>query len=257
MLESGYLGKGEPGKTILRICQDHEEYNSMWNTGGDASYWFEIYTYKDREFAADTRLWELNQGLFRIWRKGKNEELVGRLPNWIDYGLRACVKTALSKGRKVEFKTSSGENERMGVLLRANAKSPVLITARDFMNKDTESLWKQQDSGLQAEAFARFLLVGGSQRNAKYKSVLSEYLKNFVALVEEESKAEKAAKPDDDDMKEPQNEEEENALFRERQNRWKEKEHEVLRKLVEKTFAGWDDKEWDAFQKSYLKDLDA
>jgi len=52
--------------------------HSMWKTGGWAGLKFELYTYKDVEGNGVERLFPLNQGVFRIWLDGKNDQLRGR-----------------------------------------------------------------------------------------------------------------------------------------------------------------------------------
>jgi hypothetical protein len=246
-----FLGDDVPGKAIIRLCADQNEQESMWKTGGWTSYKFEAYAHKDRESTVDSRLWELNSGLFRIWLSNKNDELRGRLPVWVDYGLRDCITNATSKGGKIQFKNSGYENERLATARRAGK----LISAKDFLTKGTEDLRKMDEVRLQAQCFALYLLQGGAQKNPKYKNILSDYLKNFVAMLKE-----KDAKPDDAsgaETKEPTSEAEENAAFAARENKWKEEERKVLDELIQKTFSGWEEKDWDAFNKSFAKELGA
>ncbi len=247
-----FLGEDVPGRAIIRCCADENEYRSMWKTGGYAGLRFELYTYKDREGTVDSRLWDLNRGLFRIWLDNKNDDLRGRLPVWVDYGLRDCITNAISKGKKIEFKNSGWENERLATTRRAGK----LISARDFLTKGAEELRSLEEVRLQAQCFANYLLQGSAQRNPKYKNILSDYLKNFVAMLKEDA-AKAEAENDSDDSAEPTSEEEENAAFAARANKWKERERQVLDKLIEKTFAGWEDKDWDSFDKSFAKELGA
>src|SRR5262245_30577789 len=244
----GFLGDDVPGRAILRICADENERNALYKTGGWTSRKFEVFTHKDREGTVDSRLWALNQGLFRIWLNNKNESLSWRLPVWVDYGLRDAITNAKSKGKKMEFKNSAYENERLATTRRAGN----LITARDFMTKGTEELAKRDEVRLQAQCFSMFLVQGGAQRNPKYKNILSDYLKSFVAMLKEEDG--KSSSPADN-AAEPTSEEEENAAFAQRANRWKEEERRVLDALLEKTFAGWTDKDWESFNACYWKEL--
>jgi hypothetical protein len=249
----GFMGSGDPGRTILRICANHDEYMALWKTGGEKSWRFEIYTYKDREFAADSRLWELNQGLYRLWIDGKNDELAGRMPGWIEYGLRACIRTGISKGKKIEFKATVDESQEIQTLVRG--KGAKLIPGKDFLTKDIEAIASGEHAGLQCESFVRFLMVGSASHSAKYKNLFTDYMKNLVALVDEEANNKDSSTSSA--QGEPQSEEEENARVKERQNRWKEREKELLQKLIDQTFKGWDAAEWDGFNKSYWKDLGA
>ena len=242
------LGTAVPGRAIIRCCATKDEYMSMWKTGGYKGLRYELYTYKDVESSGVERLFALNGGLFRIWMECKNEELRGRLPVWINVGLRNAVTNAVSKGKKIELKNSAWENERLATTRRAGK----LISARDFLTKSTEELVKLEEVSLQAQCFAIYLVQGGAQKNPKYKSRLTDYLTNFVTMAHEEADKERAAKPD---MAEPTSEEEENAQYAARENKWKEEERHVLDALLEKTFTGWADKDWDSFNNSYAKEL--
>lgn len=244
-----FLGDEVPGRAIIRCCADQNEYMSLLKTGGWAGMRFELYTYKDRESAGVERLYELNGGLFRIWLDNKNDQLRGRLPVWVDLGLRNCITNATSKGKKVEFKNSSWENERLANTRRAGK----LITARDFLTKGVEELRTFEEVRLQAQCFAMFLLQGGAQRNPKHKNILADYLKHYVAMVKE--KADEKDDASGDGTPEPTSEAEETAAFAARASKWKEQEREVLDKLLEKTFPGWADKDWDSFNASYMKEL--
>ncbi len=245
----GYLGDGIPGKAILRMCADRNEYESMWQTGGFAAFRFEVYTYKDNNTSADQRLWDLNAGIFRIWLSDKNEELRGRMPVWLDMGLRDCVTTAMLKGGKVEPRASKDDDATIAELRRAGK----LVKAKDFLSKGTPELREIDHIRLQAEYFTRFLFVGGAQRSAKYKNVFSDYVKNFVAMLADEVKAETdEAKAD---SAEPQNEQEEDAMYKKRENAWKERERKVLDALLQKTFQGWTDADWEAFDRAYGKEM--
>ena len=242
------LGSAVPGRAIIRCCADKDEYMAMWKTGGWKGLRYEFYTYKDRESAGVERLYELNGGLFRMWLSAKNEALGGRLPLWINVGLRNAITNAVSKGKKIELKNSAWENERLATARRAGK----LISARDFLTKSTEELVKLEEVSLQAQCFAIYLVQGGAQKNPKYKSRLTDYLTNFVGMAQDEANKEHEAKPD---AAEPTSEEEENAQFAARANKWKEEERHVLDTLLEKTFAGWTDKDWDSFNNSYAKEL--
>src|SRR5262249_31771054 len=158
--------------------------------------------------------------------------------------------TGISKGKKIEFKATVDESQELQTLVRG--KGAKLIPGKDFLTKDIEAIASGEHAGLQCESFVRYLMVGAATHSAKYKNLFTEYMKHLVALVEEE-----ANNKDDSTAKaegEPQSEEEENARVKARQNRWKEREKELLQKLIDQTFTGWDAAEWDNFNKSYWKD---
>jgi hypothetical protein len=83
--------------------------------------------------------------------------------------------------------------------------------------------------------------------------VLSDYVKNLAILLDEMRDAQGAAKA----MEEPKDEKEEAEMRRKRNEAWKSAQEEVLKKLLDKTFPGWDDKDWTQFNASYWKELGA
>ncbi len=57
--------------------------------------------------------------------------------------------------------------------------------------------------------------------------------------------------------KESENEEEERAMQRESADAWKKAQTEVLKKLIEKTFPNWDEKDWTQLNALYWKEIGA
>lgn len=246
----GYVGNGYAGKIVLRVCADENERSAMWKSMSWSYDRCEVVTGQDKNGWLDNKLSDLNSGIYGIWLRDKNRGLAGRLPAWISSGLSACISSAVSKGRKItDFKATTWDNVEMANLRRANK----LLDARTFFTMDWDALWKDWENHRQAEFFVRYLLVGGAQRNAKYKNVLAEYVKNLVMLLDEQDGQRSSGGAAD----EPKNEEEEAARQRALNDAWKANQQEVLKKLIEKTFAGWDDKQWGSFNMSYWKELGA
>ncbi len=244
----GYVGSGYAGRIILRVCADEDERSAMWKSMKWSADRCEIVTGQDRRGWSDNKMSELNSGIYSIWLRDRNPQLSWSLPRWISSGLDSCVSSAVSKGRRItDFKATTWDTVEMNNLRRADK----LFPARAFFTMDSEALWKDYENHRQAEAFVRYLLVGGAQRSAKYKNVLADYVKNLAMLIDE-SQGEKKA-----DVKAPETEEEESALFRERQEAWKKREQEVLKKLLDQTFPGWDEKDWTQFNAAYGKELGA
>lgn len=249
----GYVGTGYAGKIIIRICANDDEREAMWKSMGWTLRRVEVVTGKDRDGWLDNKLSSLNSGIFDIWLDDKNRDLSWSLPPWIESGLNSCVSTAVSKGRKItDFKASTWDNVEMGNLRRANK----LLEAHTFFTMDSDTMWGNYENHRQAEYFVRYLLVGSAQRNSKYKNLLGDYIKNLAIMIDE-SKDARAKAAGGDAPKEPQNEQEEAELRRKQAEQWKQTQQEVLKKLVEKTFPGWDDKDWTQFNGSYWKELGA
>ncbi len=51
----------------------------------------------------------------------------------------------------------------------------------------------------------------------------------------------------------PKTEEEEDARGKERAERWRQKEQDMVREVFERTFADWSEKDWESFTKAYFK----
>lgn len=246
----GFVGNGFAGKIVLRVCADENERSAMWKSMAWSWDRCEVVTGQDKNGWFDNKLSDLNSGIYSIWLRDKNRGLAGRLPPWINSGLSSCISSAVSKGRKItDFKATTWDNVEMANLRRAGK----LLDARTFFTMDWEAMWKDWENHRQSEFFVRYLLVGSAQRNAKYKSVLADYVKNLVMLLDEQDGQSAAAGAAD----EPKSEEEEAARQRKLNEAWKEHQQEVLKKLIEKTFAGWDDKQWNSFNTHYWKELGA
>jgi hypothetical protein len=249
----GYVGTGYAGKIIIRICANDDEREAMWKSMGWSRKRVEIVTGQDRSGWMDNKLSSLNSGIFDIWLSDKNDDLRYSLPPWINTGLQSCIGTAVSKGRKItDFKASTWDNVEMATLRRDNK----LLDAHAFFTMDWEALWRDYQNHRQAEYFVRYLLVGSAQRSSKYKNLLSDYIKNLAILIDEAKDAAGRARGGDPPP-EPKNEQEEAEMRRKQQEAWKQSQQDALRKLIEKTFPGWTDKDWTQFNNSYWKELGA
>ena len=129
-----------------------------------------------------------------------------------------------------------------------------LLDARSFFTLTSDALWADYETHYQADAFVRFLLIGSGSKNPRYRNVLSDYMKAHLILLDE-ARARRKKEAKGAASGEPQSEEEESRQIKAQQDAWKLEETENLRKLQEKTFAGWDQKEWDKFTACYWKEL--
>ena len=245
----GFVGNGYAGKIVLRVCADDKERSAMYDSMGYSWDRCEVVTGQDKSGWMDNKLSALNGGIYGIWMRDKNQQLSWSLPPWISSGLYACVSSAVSKGRRItDFKATTWDNVEMANLRRANK----LLEARTFFTMDQETMWKDYETHRQAEAFVRYLLIGSAHTNPKYKSILSDYIKALVILLDEQNDSKGAAAGAGD---EPKTEEEEAARQRALADAWKKAEQDTLKKLVDKTFPGWDDAAWKSFNASYMKEL--
>lgn len=257
----GYVGSGYAGRLIVRICKDRDEYDAFQKTGGWGGY-IEVTTFKDRDGWSDWNMSDLNRGIYRAWMHDKNEGLQWEMPRWIEGGLSSVVSHAKSKGHSIEFPPGLWGSEELAMARRAGT----LIPAKSFFTMTSDDLWKggmefgSLSGGQQSEYFVRYLLVGSARKSAKYKNLLSDYIKAIVFIVDEqEAAAAKAAKaagagnaPAPDEPKDEKEEEERN---RARQQQWASQEKEFLEKVNKRVLSDWTDKDWDALNAAYLKEI--
>jgi hypothetical protein len=241
----GFVGGGYAGKVVIRICADEAERDSATKSAGWAFRRCEVVTGLERNGWTDAKRAALADGILQIWFRDRNLLLSWGMPQWFASGLSSCVGSAVSDGRRIkDFKATTRENVDMGFLRRAGK----LVEPRTFFTLDSESISKEPQVDRQEEAFVRCLLAGGAHANAKYKGVLSDYLKNLVVLVDEVVDPKTTGSADD-----PKNADEEDA--RRRTVRALVERPESLKTLIERTFPGWDDGQWRSFNALYVKDL--
>lgn len=248
----GFVGNGYAGKIIIRCCADENEREAMYNSLGWSMEPVEVVTGQDKNGWLENKLASLNSSVYYIWLHDKNRDLAWNLPPWFSRGMSQCIQGAKSKGRTItDFKAASWDKERIATMRRGDK----LLPARRFFSADWEDkIWQDFETYDQTEFFVRFLLIGAAQKNSKYKNLLSDYIKNLAILTDEAKSAQSGAAVGGDA---PKNEAEEAAMRRARQDAWKNAEQEFLKKLVDKTFAGWDDKAWEQFNAFYWKEIGA
>jgi hypothetical protein len=250
----GFVGNGYAGKIIIRVCADDAERQAMYNSLGWSLEPLEVVTGQDKSGWLESKLGSLSSSVYYIWLHDKNRDVAWRLPPWFSTGMSNFIYAARSKGKQIsDFKAMSFDKERIATLRRADK----LLPARQFFTADYDDpIWNDYNNHEQCEFFIRFLLVGAAQRNAKYKSLLADYVKNLAIQVDEMKDAESAA-GDAAQREEPKNEQEEAAMRARDQEAWKNARKEFLKKLIDKTFAGWDDKAWEQFNAFYFKEIGA
>ncbi|MHC4471197.1 MAG: hypothetical protein ACYTDY_16040 [Planctomycetota bacterium] len=245
----GYVGGGYTGKIIIRIFANSSEHSSFGSSGGwwrDAP---EVTTYKDKQGWSDWAMETLNSQIYRKWLRDKNDELLGRMPSWLEWGLPDFVQELRSKGSKMEFKPDTWDSVQMGYARRDGK----LIQAKEFFTVESKDLFQQWQSRQQSAYFVRFLLAGSASRSGKYKNILSDYIKNLIFVLEEaRDKQDKAPK---EKPKEPESEEEENEMYKKRQESWRKRERQILDSLLKRTFSDWTDTDWLKLNQLYWKDL--
>jgi hypothetical protein len=243
----GYVGSGYAGKVIIRVFGDQQEYSAYQqarNWSWDAP---ETVVFKDKEGWIDWGTDNMNREIFRIWMRDKNERLLWALPMWISWGLPDFVSRARSKSGRIEFKADVWDSVEMKTLRRSDKIFP----AGSYFTMTSEAFWSQEGASTQTQYFINFLILGAGSRSAKYKNVLSDYIKGLIFLLD----SEKPAGPADAVAAQPKNEKEEEEMIRAQREAWKKQEAAVSQKLLDRTFTSWTDKDWAAFDALYRQDL--
>jgi hypothetical protein len=102
----------------------------------------------------------------------------------------------------------------------------------------------------QTQFFVNFLLAGAASRSPKYRNLLTDYMKSLIFLLDAEDLG-----GSEGAVKAPANEAEEAAMNRRFQDAWRQREQDTLKKLFDKVFGSWTDRDWDAFEALYRQDL--
>ena len=246
----GFVGSGFVGRTIIRICADEREaegYTSSipWTSVGR----IEVVTYKDREGWSDWAMTSLNRGIFAIWMRDKNPELLWGTPGWLRSGIEGVVEHARSKRGRVIFDADTWDSVQLKNLRRDER----LLHAREFFELIEKDLWERERSTVQCIAFVKFLLVGSGARSPRYRSIIPDYTKNLIFLLDEQASADDASK--NLAKSEPQTEAEEDDLYRARRSAWDARELDRLNALLERTFDGWDDAEWNRLNAAFVREI--
>ncbi len=243
----GYVGSGYVGPVIIRICADRDEHSAYITSRNWRTDSYEVVTYKDRDGWSDWAMESLNRGVFDIWLRDKNQSFRFGAPRWISWGLSNFVEQVRTKRRKIEFRADTWDSVRMKKLRRDDG----LLTPMSFFTMTSEDLWSNFENYQQAEFFLNFLVLGPGSKGA-YKTVFSDYIKNLIVYLDEAE--------DDEALTEllgteAKTEEEETDLFRKRSEFFANREAEMLQTLLERTFPGWTDRNWNKMNSSYVKSL--
>ena len=142
------------------------------------------------------------------------------------------------------FRTAAQQGKNVPV------RELVQMSQADFYgsNNNYDGLWNRM---AQADMLVRFLLSSECSRSKQTKTLLFDYLKHVRDAVLELENQDGTDKPE----AEPKTEEEEEALYKKKHEDWgtSEREKAVLQKTFQRAFAGWSAKDWEAFEKAFIK----
>jgi len=255
----GFLGPDEyVRRPILRLCETPEEMESLQRGGRGGDSWVansghEVVSCKDG-WGSGWQIDWLNRALFDLWLRERDETIWFGLPLWVKHGLYEYVEGARASGRKLEFKNYQNEFRSFREVVQDKKNVPVRalvqMTNGEFYDRANsyDGYWSRQ---AQADMVVRFLLSPEARRSKQTKPLLFDYLRNLkdVVLALEQQDVGKETE------EEPKTEEEEAELYKQKREAWQgsEREHQVLQQTFQRTFGGWSLKDWESFEKAFLK----
>jgi hypothetical protein len=258
--EFAFFGENEYVRApILRVCNDSEEEGAFTRgtrTGTTSSFTYiapgsEIVTHKpDTGWIGGEVDW-VNRMLLRQWLLDRNEDATGAMPEWLRIGIVTHVEGARRDGRKLEFRVNeyAREGARLAVS-QGRATPPRSImsqTREEFTSGGGNSTFSKS---AEAAQLVRFLLSKEGARCKQAKKLLETYVTALIEVVDEINEKDKGSTGT---STAPKTEEEEDARGKERAERWRQKEQDMVREVFERTFADWSEKDWESFTKAYFK----
>ena len=259
--ELSYFGEGEYMRApILRVCNDSEEEGAFTRgtrTGTTGSYTYvapgsEIVTHKpDTGWIGGEVDW-VNGKLLEQWLLDRNEDAARAMPEWLRIGIVIHVRGARRDGRKLEFRVNeyAREGARLAVSQgRATAPRTIMSQTREEFSSGAGGAGTFSKSA-EAAQLVRFLLSKEGARCKQAKKLLETYVTTLTEVVDEIKEKDKGSVNVGDA---PKTEEEEDARGKERAERWRQGEQDMVREVFERTFADWSEKDWESFTKAYFK----
>jgi hypothetical protein len=245
----GFVGAGEYVRApILRICKDRAEYNAYFKGQNP-------YSINDLEIVAcqddgGATSWEskwVNERVLAFWLRDRDQNLFYGMPGWLRIGLYNLVENLHMKLGKVLFRKDDWSRDNV----REAARSGKTTAPKEIFVMSGDSYWSDWIKTEEASQLVDFLAARGGAKSKLTKDLLPEYMRNLQAVVAEIGKEDEAATGKED--KKPKTEEEEDALFKNKQQNYKKKEQRILEDTFKRTFGGWTEADWKAFEDSYEK----
>ncbi|MFN0007691.1 MAG: hypothetical protein ACKVXR_07270 [Planctomycetota bacterium] len=236
---------------IIRICKNDEEQQAFLQ-GGD---WFsrnnlEIVTAQDYGGKSSWEMEYVNRRVMDIWFADKDWDLRAAMPSWLSNGLNEFVGQLHVKNGKVDFGTDYWNRDE----IRERKREGKLTPLRELLMKTDREFWDDYfNLRYEGSSLVDFFVTGKASKDKRTKGLLAEYLRQVQKVAAEIKKEDEGKKGEKE--KRPKTEEEEDAMFRDRQKGYKEKEKRLLEESFQRTFVGWDAGDWKKFEEAYLKSL--
>jgi len=236
------VGPGEYTRIpIVRICESRDEVNVFFS-GTGSSAGTAVTTYKDTTAGAMSgTLAYVSQRTMQLWFMDRDYDIWINMPAWLRVGLDQVVGTSSVKRKSLEFDADWWEQVLKDYLRNRGEQEPLpprkLMTmrAREFAE---ENIKVDYDA-------MRLVRLLATTRSKKYQQVMTDYLANLKAVVEEIREEDKKK---GNELKKPTNEEEEEAYIEAQKERAKERESRILEEAFSRTFAEWSSSDWADFE---------
>lgn len=250
-----YVGQGEYARSpIIRILANDEEWGAFAAGSGDQRSGFnliagslEVYTAKTSSGYTGFAIDQLNGSIFRRWFSEKDSDMYGAMATWLQFGLQTVIQSARADGKKVKF-----QNSRDVIQTRTLIAQDKGMTPHEIMRLRRSDVFASGTEGdsirMQAAAFSRYIASKDARKNKQAKKFLETYLttvKEVAAELDEKNKARNK------EAKEATTEEEEEAQVRERAERRRAQEKELIQLVLERGFGDWTDSDWKSLDKAW------
>jgi hypothetical protein len=245
----GFVGEGEYVRApILRICKDQAEYQAFFK----GQNWFstndlEIATYQDNGGAGSWESKWVNSAVLHFWMWDRDRDLALSMPGWIGIGLSNLVENLHMKNGKITFRKDDWNRDDV----REAARSGKTTAPKEIFVMCGQSYWQDWLKIEEAEQLVDFLAARGGAKDKRTKDLLPEYMRNLMAVVADVRKEDGATKGAE--AQKPKTEEEEDAMFKSRQQGYKQREQKILEESFKRTFGDWTESDWKAFEDAYDK----
>lgn len=254
----GFLGDGTyMRKPIVRICKDYDETLAYLagkfsgNRGGTLNLDEELVTWWDSGGWSGRAVDRLNEQIYDYWMRENNLDLSTALPQWMDMGMQRLVENCRMDGRKVDWRYDVNLITYAKTLSREGNTTKMrdlfLMTTKDF----NEKMKGDADPVADGLLLINYLASPEIKRHKKAETMLEDYLRAMIAVVEEVEKEEKrkidaarnAAKKGDGERE-----------YRARRRQiFEEMEKALLERTFEKAFGGLSDSDWADLDEHFRK----
>lgn len=239
---------------IIRVCKDYDELDSITKASGTTTWagsGIEILSCTGNWGASSGQVDIVNQRALEIWFLEKDPYLYATLPRWIRSGLRDLVADSRTKRGKLVFKEDTEEQTSLQDAVRQGTLTPLSELVRAPAGRFNADDTAYEQSG----ALIQFLVSREASSKKLTKGLLDSYLTNLIEVVQTVRSEEAALAAAKEDNK-PRTEEEENAAFLARRNSSIDREERILAEAYARTFGDWSERDWQVFEKAFLRSID-